>query len=476
MHRASAFHFASAILAVTFGVLIATSQVTVLDSAAMLGVGALVAVGGLVIGVRRSRAEYGYVDIFHPLIFPLGYVAVTFLAPAWAMLVTGRNFLGFTSSVMAPNTALLMTLAVTGVTLGLAVKFPCREHNPATAPDPRFLTHVGRIVLLLLVAIAAQGYLTGSVLTRGVGQTTYGAAETVQALMTILTPLAVVLLASAHRATTPKGLLRPVDWVLLVGLICFLGLGGGRGQGITVLLVLVYGGTRKRIRTGALAASFGAILAFAVGVLQYRGIARGGSPSSSTSIALLTDWSVATYTTGITAQGVPSKMDFQWGSTYLASALRQLPSPVANRILGQPYDTGTYAFRRLIAFENPNQGWAYSLPAEGYLNFGVAGMIAACFLFGLFMAWAWSRASWPAPGVTALVYPVLMAFLPVALRSDALGLIKSVLYPVLIATAIYAVARAAQHRLPERRPMSRLASGRRRPGFPDASGVAITPQ
>ena len=64
----------------------------------------------------------------------------------------------------------------------------------------------------------------------------------------------------------------------------------------------------------------------------------------------------------------------------MAAFERQLPSPIAIPLFGPPDDTAARRFRALVGFNNPNQGIGYSIPAEGYLNFGRFGVFGICLL------------------------------------------------------------------------------------------------
>ncbi|MCL3862916.1 O-antigen polysaccharide polymerase Wzy [Actinotalea sp. K2] len=401
---------------------------------------------GIAIGMRRSRADKGYLDAFDPLLFPNAYIAMSFLTPAWAIFVNGSSFLGFGAARMSNLTPLLMSLAVVGTTLGLGMRFTPRRDEQAIPHDRRTLLTAARILMLLPLAVSARDVATGALLVRGAGQTTYGTAETLESLTAILTPIAVLIVLSSHRAKRPTGLMTVYDWGVALGVVALMGLSGERGTALMVLLAVFYAATRARIRLRRIAIGFGAMLAFAVGVLAYRDAARSVSTTASALSTVLTDWSVATYTTGATALEVPSTVVHASGSTYVSGLLRQLPSPVANRLFGPPYDTGTYAFRDLIGFTNPNQGLAFSVPAEGYLNFGAIGLFVACFVFGLFGAWAHARTGWPIVRTRAVLYPLFVIVLPVAIRSDALGTIKSLLIPSILATILFAYARTVSTR------------------------------
>jgi hypothetical protein len=411
----------------------------------LLTVGALVAMSGVWAGVRRTRREIGRVDFFHPLILPNGYVAVSFLAPAWMMVVGRESYLGFTPSQFAPHTAGLMMLAVTGFTLGAAIPWSVSSQPPRSRrkPEARMVLHLGRLILFVPAFIEARDFLQDAVLTRGIAQTSYGLESSVSALVRIAAPVATVLILNSHRQRAGR-FFAPVDWVLVLGTCALFGLNGHRSAAIGMLLCVLYAYTRER--PGKLVTGLGltATATAAVAVVAYRNLARGGRAQEPID-AIITDWSVATYTTGITAAYIPQNEPYQWGVSVLDALIRQLPSVVVNPLLGPPADTGVHTFRRLIGYSNPNQGFGYSVPAEGYLNFGAVGVFGFCFVFAALLALAYTRRSWPATGAVALAYPLLLGPFPVNVRTDVLGAVKGGLYPLLIAASVYAIGRSVSH-------------------------------
>jgi hypothetical protein len=141
-------------------------------------------------------------------------------------------------------------------------------------------------------------------------------------------------------------------------------------------------------------------------------------------------------------QSVPSAWPFALGSTYVAAVERQLPGPLATKIFGPPTGTGTFVFRRILHYTNPNNGFAFALPSEGYLNFGLEGALLAGGALGLFLAWAYRQQS--ADTVTQarhLLYPLAVATIPESLRSDAVASVKLILYPMLLLALAFWLAR-----------------------------------
>ena len=133
---------------------------------------------------------------------------------------------------------------------------------------------------------------------------------------------------------------------------------------------------------------------------------------------------------------VPSRVPFARGETYLAALERQLPSPVSIALFGPPTNTGAFKFREILNYGDPNSGFGFSLPSEAYLNFGLGGALLIGGLVGLLFGYAYRRQGPDPTSAVHYLYPVLLATLPLGLRSDALTEIKMVAYPM-IAIAIF---------------------------------------
>lgn len=417
------------------------SGTLMLPMATPLILGAIISAIGITVGIRRSRLDLGYVDFFHPLVFPLGYSAVSLIAPAWVFFVDRRQIGLFNASAMSPSTPWILLLAILGITLGLARRSPnLRQSVRAVPVEPRFVLHTGRGTVVALSALALSGLASNAVATRGVDQLSAGGGAFLASLATVATPLALLFVLTATRQRTDK-LVTAGDALLLVTLTIAIALTGERGTALTALIILLYAASRKAFKLRSYLGAFAGMLTLAVVILDYRIAAQGAGVRASAADALLRDWSVGTYTTGITADVAAESGHFYWGATYLTAVMRQLPSPIANTLLGSPDDTGTLLFRQMIGFHNPDHGLGYSIPAEGYLNFGAIGTFVAMLLFGSLVAWAYSVREWPVQRTRALLFPLLVSTFPVLLRSDTLGGVKMILYPMLGGALILAISR-----------------------------------
>ena len=405
------------------------------------------------IGVHRSRAARNYADPFHPLAFPLIYVAFSFLAPLWLADVLGEPLRGLNGNIpVANSTVKLLVIGVVGFAAGVSVRFrprPLRVPARPPAPvSPARLLIAGRLLLLIPIAISFERAAVGTVSHRGLNQFAVTPTDALSALLDPTEIAATVLILAAHRMTRSPRLLARLDWVLIGGLILLIAVRGSRGNAIALLLLLTLAQAYRRRRVLAVIAGATVMAVFGVVVLQYRSAAAGHATSASAAQILIGDMTVAPFTTGATAQVVPREQGYLHGATLVAALERQLPSPIAIPLFGPPDDTAARRFRDLVGFNNPNQGIGYSIPAEGYLNFGRFGVFGICLVLGLVFAWAYARFDLATARTSRLLYPVLVAVLPFGLRSDSLGLTKSILYAAILIQVALIASRRAQSRRP----------------------------
>lgn len=394
---------------------------------------------------RRHSASQQFSDFFHPGIFPLGYFAFSFLAPLWMAFVMGDPPRAFRRSTeLHPHTTLLVALAVAAFAVGILwAPRGVRPGAPPSPVSPARLLLMGRLLILVPLAIAARIVATGGVRTRGQDQLAVSASDSLVSLLSPVSIAAITIMLMAHRLRGHPRLLARLDWVLIGTLVLLTALRGTRGDILAIGLLLLVAQSREGAKLRRIVV-VGLILAAAsVLVLQYRVEAKGQVVSDSATDIVLGDMSAGPYAAGATAAAVPGRYDYQAGSTFVQDAIRQIPSPLALPLFGPPENTGPRIFRRIVGLSNPNTGYGFSIPAEGYLNFGLPGMLGLCLFVGLVYGWAYPRMSFRNARAIGVMYPVLVAALPFGLRSDMLGFTKNVLYPLVMVGAALIVARAA---------------------------------
>ena len=130
---------------------------------------------------------------------------------------------------------------------------------------------------------------------------------------------------------------------------------------------------------------------------------------------------------------IPSEFPFEWGSTFVGSLFYLLPGQIASRLFGPPGEVlAAGKFREIVGLSNPNHGVGYSLPAEGYLNFGIVGLVGVCIAYGLLLAVAYRKSDLVSGRVVGIAYLLLLAGLPMDLRAHSLGLMKGVAYSAIL--------------------------------------------
>ena len=110
------------------------------------------------------------------------------------------------------------------------------------------------------------------------------------------------------------------------------------------------------------------------------------------------------------------------------------------------YGTGSYAFREVTGFDDPNQGFGFSLPAEGYLNWGVAGVAIAGFGVGCLSAILWKRLTIELTVASGSLYLMFAGYFTFMIRADFLSLLKWLVYGFIYFALVISVGRRAFNR------------------------------
>jgi oligosaccharide repeat unit polymerase len=404
----------------------------------------------LVLAAAGSIAHLPTRDWFHPLAFPFLYVALSMVGPLIYLVVLREPL----NSTQPSDISITVVAVVAGTIvgfgagilagLGLVSRRPTyrtdsTDHTYGRTPDFGRLRLIGRaafclslpMFLVVIVPRLGQPYGTGYV-AFGLANALGNAANFLVFAGTICIVIANVNLRG--RVTSR------IDLYLFGAFAVIVLMSGGRGKLIAPFLFafIIHHSCVRKVRFGR------AFIAVAIVLIIFQGItgSRTGKPffsglnPSVQRILGSIDEGVA-----LTAQLVkivPSPFHYTHGTTYRAAVIRQLPGPIAVALLGPPTDTAAFVYRRLISFNNPNSGFGFSLPSEGYLNFGVAGAVGAAVLSGLIFGAAYRRRfTSVSDRPSSFLYPILVATLSYSFRSDALTEIKDVLYPMLFLWLAY---------------------------------------
>jgi hypothetical protein len=412
---------------------------------------------------------------FHPLSLPLALIAVMSLAaPCWVYfthesvgLIYATGYAPVDGSdldvALSVSACLALALVVCGYMIGAATVLIV-----ATAPAQRtkFERHTGltdvaslryrsaRRAGMVLMWLAGMAQVFAAALERG---TPYGVNQFQYGVPAILAPAAasallgglIVTQVASCRLSMPRSFREILGgvgpWFALGTYLVAVALTGGRGGLIPPLVYLGWAYSLKvhRISLMRMAIVLGVGIVIASVVVSYRD-GTGLAPGSPVAIAQDTVDSVSSsaWLTEQTVLRVPEEVGYMHGSTYLAAVEAQLPGPLS-RATGAPNRTASAVFRDIIDYNNPDQGFAESLPSEAYLNFGLIGCAGAGLVLGLIMGLAWVASEENKWSSREVWYGVLLAGLMTGFRADAVAQIKDILYPMLVVWVLLAWCRVA---------------------------------
>jgi len=388
-------------------------------------------------------------DWFHPLAFPLAYAAVALIGPVLFILSTGTSIGTSTREDITSTLIGVFVLTVAGMAAGSVFSFVLfrrrggwgAEAGPARVLDYERLRRLGRWIILVTIVLRASEVPEAFAHPYGFGVLIYNVDALARAATNILVFTAVILI-SISNAQLHRRILLASDYALFGAFVIFTLLTGSRGElvGPALFALYVHHITVRRMRLWAGILLGLVVVAVFTAVGQYR--VGQGLPTDSTTLAsrALLPVSTPVLVTSNLIDRVPAHHPFSDGSTYLESIKRQFPGPIAVALFGPPRATGTFVYRQLIGYTSTNSGFAFSFPSESYLNFGLAGSFGVAALLGLLIGYAYRRQSPRPTRALHVLYPILIASLPLSLRSDAVEQVKTVLYPMIILMLLFQFA------------------------------------
>ena len=406
-----------------------------------------------------KKREFASALFLHPLGGPLAYLVYALLIPLVYMSFTGNGIGSIPHAVLNVSTLTTMLLTIFGYVVGALVggaRLTRRQVVPSTvrsdlegsdANVAHTTSNFGRGVLgLVLLAklyqLSVDGLVSSSIY--GSNQLDYTTTTTIAIAGEALVAVGCILVMYGNTVKFSRPLL-PLDWFLLLAIVAISLVGlGSRGEVISPILLFLWFRLRsgKKIRVGFLALGTATVAVVFLAIAQFR------SQISSAVVypflqTLLWQTSSPALLTSNVAQLVPQSVGFYGGSTYLEAVKSMLPGPVARELFDGVQGTGTFVYRDLIGFTDRGQGWGFSLPTEAYLNFGQLGVFIVALLLGLLFSRAYMRAAlnFRPNSLSSYVYPLLLSYLPYGLRSDALGQLKSIVYPLIIIWLVIVIAR-----------------------------------
>lgn len=410
---------------------------------------AVVLTGFAIAGLAGTRMMQR--DWFHPLALPMLYVSAACLLPLAYIDLTGASIgsLTFDALTVPFHLVFLLTVALfaAGILAGFQLVRPLSTLPPVRATAWRRALVLARLTLAAAVLLRAADFLRSYGAAYGTDAVSFGLDSLLETAASIgaLGGIAVLAVSSIHVSQRVMGRLEAG----LLAAFALLTLGtGGRGDLIAPLLflLLMHHSYVRPLPRSSLAAGLLCLLLAFQGVAGTRAEEGLVTDASGIRDRLLVGLSVPAQVQGLLMRYVPDSEPYRHGSTYLAAMERQLPGPLAVAVLGPPADTATFELRQMLGFTNPNAGFGFSLPAEAFLNFGLTGVAGVAFLVGLLFTASFRRSPHPLEGALPdrarhLLYPLLVATLPLSLRADAVQQIKTVLYPMIFTALVLVLVR-----------------------------------
>ena len=379
---------------------------------------------------------------FHPWAFPILYLLACCTLPI-AFLIGFNEPLanpGIDPLAVTPRLIAVFGLTAIGLIAGIAagLRLPrLRRSDRATDVDFGGVLSAGRGLLVVALAARLFVFVNSYGVTYGQGSVAFGLAGALEAIANVVVFAAIVLIVFAN-VRLERRTLAPADLALLALFVLATLAVGSRGELLAPALFILWAHHAyvRRISFGAVAVTAAIVLVVFQGVSGTRvNEPFLQSPKQAVQRSL---GSVATpvQVQSLLMTRVPARQPQLGGSTYTAALVRQAPGPVASSVLGQPTDTGSFEFRRIMGITSPHFGLGFAFPSEAYLNFDLVGVAIAALLLGGLLAFAYrQRAAVPARAIHVL-YGILIATLPIGFRSDAVEHMKIILYPMLLLTVV----------------------------------------
>lgn len=386
-------------------------------------------------------------DWFHPLVAPVMYVLFALMAPLLYLSFSRRPIGEVTSHDASALTTLVIGFCGLGFVLGVRLVLMSMRNWQTGHPNAFGMRHVrlrwlGR--MLLLVALIARILVISQQLGRAYGQGSVrsGGIMVLDNVASICFFSGFVLTVLGNVVLRSRVLGKSEAILSCLYLLSALYV-GNRSEFIAPAILILFSQHEfvRRMRLGGLAASTLFVLLVGQIVLGTRsGILPELAPQPVIE-RVLVDYVSPVFITNEIVTVVPLVSPFRGGSTYFAGLKRQLPSPIANAMFGPTDDTGSFVFRSLIGFQSQDAGFGFSLPSEGYLNFGIPGGLGAGFAAGAITAYAYRRWNKNISRPINVLYPIILATLPLNLRTDLLGQVKSILYPMVLVWLAFRLSR-----------------------------------
>ncbi|MFC6354662.1 O-antigen polysaccharide polymerase Wzy [Luethyella okanaganae] len=422
--------------------------------------------GAIVVVVLTALRCREATRLLHPLVAPVAYLVYALLVPLIYISLTGQGIQTMPSSMLNSQTAVAMSLVIIMYCVGARLSMGGRvAGNRSTASDLQLVSpydaavslvtrDFGRLVLFLALAARVYEWLVdGAISSRvyGANQLAYTTDTAISILGESLVAVGCLLVMRGNTLALGRPL-TAIDKVLVIS-ICGISLFilGSRAEMIAPLVLYLWFWLKcgRRIPVGRVVVAAAIVAAAFLAVAQFRSRS-AGPPGYPLIENLLVETSSPLYITDSLIQLVPQQYDFFGGATYLESLKFMFPGVISRAMFGDVQGTGALVYRHLIGFTFEGNGWGFALPAEAYLNFGFVGIAVVAFLVGLLFGRSYQQSGRVASviNLSGYLYPLLLSYLPYGLRSDALGELKSIVYPLAICGFVLVFSRSLVRKPP----------------------------
>lgn len=404
-----------------------------------------------ILPVLTLRRAQGHSLTSPTFLYPFVY-ALFCISPVVLHAIGGPDAFGILRDSGYDQFLRLALVGLVGFQLGNYV-FSTRKSTSSRLPligfsgTQRSVLRAGCVVatVLLLVYTAMTGGGFAQLFVGGYGKQQpmlYGLVYYVQLAAAFLFTAAFSELIAGdllvHRRLTRATLFLAIPYLALTVLF------GGRAQLLTncvaglVMWDLRAGRSRRR---NAAIVLFVVVLVLASGiVVTIRGISasglratleqqfgRSGTVAVTSAVTRLAeDFQAPIFATIWTIKSVPQDINYLYGKT-LASLV--FPSFISKRWGSSAKSATTFFDESYIPFTS-NHGYAYTIMADGYLNFGYAGTFVYMAIIGYMLGWLERLASSSASPFLLGVYGVFYSSSLWVLRADMTSWVKGILFPV----------------------------------------------
>lgn len=153
----------------------------------------------------------------------------------------------------------------------------------------------------------------------------------------------------------------------------------------------------------------------------------------------------------------PEKHEWLYGRSYVDAVFNLIPGFFFGASVNRPFIKAGYLYKDLMEGGrfDPNKSYGFSLLGEAFINFGYCGPFIVLFLLGHLLRGLYDRAFYAQHthrNWYAIYYIMVYVPLFMALRSDAVGILKQVVYNFIVLAVVLLFSNALKRGLKRRIP------------------------